>query len=120
MKKILAAAAVAAALFATPALADDYPNRPIRVFTTSSAGGISDIFMRVLNDAMQKSLGQPLIIENKPGGAGNIAARACQDATPDGYTICIINADTMIYNQFLFKKFRSSRKSSCRSSTCSI
>ena len=91
------------ALLAGPAPADDYPNRPIRVFTTSSAGGISDIFMRVLNDALQSRLGQPLIIENKPGGAGNIAARACQDATPDGYTICIINADTMIYNQFLYK-----------------
>jgi tripartite-type tricarboxylate transporter receptor subunit TctC len=103
MKKFVAAAAMAAALFATQASADDYPNRPIRVFTTSSAGGISDIFMRVLNDAMQSRLGQPLIIENKPGGAGNIAARACQDATPDGYTICIINADTMIYNQFMFK-----------------
>jgi tripartite-type tricarboxylate transporter receptor subunit TctC len=104
MKRILAAAAVAAALISTQAAADDYPNRPIRVFTTSSAGGISDIFMRVLNDAMQKSLGQPLIIENKPGGAGNIAARLCQDAPPDGYTICIVNADTMIYNQYLFKK----------------
>ena len=95
--------ALAAALLATAAPADDYPNRPIRVFTTSSAGGISDIFMRVLNDAMQSRLGQPLIIENKPGGAGNIAARACQDAKPDGYTICIINADTVIYNQFLYK-----------------
>jgi tripartite-type tricarboxylate transporter receptor subunit TctC len=92
------------ALLTGPAQADDYPNRPIHVFTTSSAGGISDIFMRVLNDALQSRLGQPLIIENKPGGAGNIAARLCQDATPDGYTICIINADTMIYNQFLFKK----------------
>ena len=101
MKRFLAAMAVA--LFATAASADDYPNRPIRVFTTSSAGGISDIFMRVLNDALQSRLGQPLIIENKPGGAGNIAARLCQEATPDGYTICIINADTMIYNQFLYK-----------------
>lgn len=103
MKKILAVAALAALLTA-PALADDYPNRPIRVFTTSSAGGISDVFMRVLNDALQSRLGQPLIIENKPGGAGNIAARQCQDAPPDGYTICIINADTIIYNQFLFKQ----------------
>jgi len=103
MKRILAAAALVAALFSTHASADDYPNRPIRVFTTSSAGGISDIFMRVLNDALQPRLGQPLIIENKPGGAGNIAARACQDAPPDGYTICIINADTVIYNQFMFK-----------------
>ena len=103
MKRFVAAAALAAGLFATAASADDYPNRPIRVFTTSSAGGLSDIFMRVLNDALRERLGQPLIIENKPGGAGNIAARACQDATPDGYTICIINADTMIYNQFMFK-----------------
>jgi tripartite-type tricarboxylate transporter receptor subunit TctC len=102
MKKFFAAA-VTAALIATPALADDYPNRPIRVYTTSSAGGISDIFLRVLNDAIQSHLGQPLIVENKPGGAGNIAARLCQDAPPDGYTICIINADTIIYNQFLYK-----------------
>ena len=88
---------------ATQALADDYPSRPIHVLTTSSAGGISDIFMRVLGEELHKSLGQPIIIENRPGGAGNIASRACQDAQPDGYTICIINADPMIYNQYLFK-----------------
>jgi tripartite-type tricarboxylate transporter receptor subunit TctC len=103
MKKIFAAATLVTALFATQAFADDYPNRPIHVYTTSSAGGISDVFMRVLNDALQKSLGQPLIIDNKPGGGGNLAARVCQDATPDGYTICIINADTILYNQFIFK-----------------
>jgi tripartite-type tricarboxylate transporter receptor subunit TctC len=91
------------------ARADDYPSKPIHVLTTSSAGGISDIFMRVLGEELHKSLNQPLIIDNRPGGAGNIAARACQDAQPDGYTICIINADPMIYNQFLFKNlsFRS-------------
>ena len=92
------------ALLAGPAGADDYPNRPIRVFTTSSAGGLSDIFMRVLNDTLRDRLGQPLIIENKPGASGNIAARICAESPPDGYTICIINADTMIYNQYLFKK----------------
>ena len=103
MRRILMAAVLAASM-ATGAAAQDYPNRPIRVFTTSSAGGISDVFMRVLDEALRRRLGQPLIIENKPGGAGNIAARACQDAAPDGYTICIINADPMVYNQFLFKK----------------
>ena len=103
MRRILMAAGLAASI-ATGAAAQDYPSRPIRVFTTSSAGGISDVFMRVLDEALRKRLGQPLIIENKPGGAGNIAARACQDAAPDGYTICIINADPMVYNQFLFKK----------------
>jgi tripartite-type tricarboxylate transporter receptor subunit TctC len=95
--------AVVAALLAGPAAADDYPSRPIRVITTSSAGGLSDIFMRVLNDALRERLGQPLIIENKPGASGNIAARICSEAPPDGYTICIINADTIVYNEFLFK-----------------
>ena len=104
MKWLLAAVALGAALITTQALADNYPIRPVRVFTTSSAGGISDVFMRALNEKMQPYLGQPLIIENKPGGAGNIAARFCQEAPPDGYTICIINADTMIYNQFLYKQ----------------
>jgi tripartite-type tricarboxylate transporter receptor subunit TctC len=101
--KLVSVFTVLIALLAGPAAADDYPNRPIRVFTTSSAGGISDIFMRVLGEAMRDHLGQPLVIENKPGGAGNIGGRACQDAAPDGYTICIINADTMIYNEFLYK-----------------
>jgi tripartite-type tricarboxylate transporter receptor subunit TctC len=92
-------------LTAVPAHADDYPSRPIHVLTTSSAGGISDIFMRVLGDALRSSINnQPLIIENRPGGAGNIAARSCTEAVPDGYTICIINADTVVYNQYLFKK----------------
>jgi tripartite-type tricarboxylate transporter receptor subunit TctC len=104
MKRFVMAAAMAAALLSTAASADDYPNHPIRVFTTSSAGGLSDIFMRVLGEELRPRLDQPLIIENHPGGAGNIGARSCADAPPDGYTICIINADPMIYNQFLFKK----------------
>ncbi len=103
MYRILLAALAAVTLYVSPALADDYPSRPIRVFTTSSAGGISDVFMRVLGDQLRASLGQPLVIENKPGGAGNNGARACAEATPDGYTICIINADPMIYNQYLYK-----------------
>jgi len=99
-------AALMAGLFLVlivPAAAQDYPNKPIHVLTTSSAGGISDIFMRVLGEELHKSLGQPIIIENRPGGQGNIATRACTEAAPDGYTICIINADPLIYNQYLFK-----------------
>jgi len=102
MKRLLLAAAAATLLSVSPAFAA-WPDHPIRVYTTSSAGGISDIFMRVLNDALKDKLGQPLIIENKPGGSGNNGARACAEAQPDGYTICIINADSMVYNQFLFK-----------------
>jgi len=103
MTRVVVLVAALFAALASPALAEDYPSRPIHVVTTSSAGGISDIFMRVLGEELHKSVGQPLIIDNRPGGSGNIAARACQDAQPDGYTICIINADPMIYNQYLFK-----------------
>src|SRR5207344_3076644 len=103
MSRVVALTIAIFVALAASALAQDYPTKPIHVLTTSSAGGISDIFMRVLGEELHKSFGQPLIIDNRPGGAGNIAARACQDAAPDGYTICIINADPMIYNQFLFK-----------------
>jgi len=95
--------AVLAVATAIPAAADDYPSRPIRVYTTTSAGGISDIFMRALGDELSKRWGQPLVIENRPGGSQNIGTRACADAPPDGYTICIINADPLVYNQFMFK-----------------
>ena len=95
---------VAFALFiAAPASADDYPARPVRVITSSSAGGLSDLFMRALGEEFQKSTGQPIINENRPGGQGNIASRACTEAPPDGYTICILNADNAAYNQHLFK-----------------
>ncbi|HZL31949.1 MAG TPA: tripartite tricarboxylate transporter substrate binding protein [Pseudolabrys sp.] len=105
MKRVLSLLAAVIALGTMPAFAEDYPSRPIHVLTTSSAGGISDIFMRVLGDALRPSINnQPLIIENRPGGAGNIAARVCTEAAPDGYTICIINADTVVYNQYMFKK----------------
>src|SRR5207344_1320936 len=103
MSRVVALTIAIFVALAASALAQDYPTRPIHVLTTSSAGGISDIFMRVLGEELHKSLNQPLVIDNRPGGAGNIAARACQDAQPDGYTICIINADPMIYNQYLFK-----------------
>lgn len=103
-KTLISFVAAIAALVITAAVADEYPSRPIRVITTSSAGGISDLFMRVLGEAIRSQINnQPLIIENRPGAAGGIAARACQDAQPDGYTICIINVDTIAYNQSLYK-----------------
>jgi len=83
--------------------AQDYPSRPIRVIATASAGGTSDIFMRVLGEELRKSLGQPIVIENRPGGAFNIGARACAEAPPDGYTICIMPGDPLAYNRLLFK-----------------
>src|SRR6187397_2551707 len=87
-----------------PAAADDWPTRPVKAITTTSAGGLSDIFMRALGEELRQKWGQPLIIENRPGGSMNLGTRACAESAPDGYTICITNADAMLYNQFLFKK----------------
>ncbi len=88
---------------AGPALAQGYPARPIRALTTTSAGGISDIFMRALGDELLKRWRQPIVVENRPGGMQNVGARACTEAPPDGYTICILNAEPIAYNQFLLK-----------------
>jgi len=101
MMKILLAFALIA--LATPAQAQDYPTRPIKAVTTTSAGGISDIFMRALGDELLKRWGQPIVVENRPGGMQNVGARACTEAPPDGYTICILNAEPIAYNQFLLK-----------------
>ena len=94
---------------ASHAAAQEWPTRPVKAITTTSAGGLSDIFMRALGEELRQKWGQPLIIENRPGGAMNTGTRACADATPDGYTICITNADAMLYNQFLFKSLQIGR-----------
>jgi len=100
---LLIATVIGSAAVPFTATAQDWPTRPIRALTGTSPGGISDVFMRALGDKLRERLGHPIVIENRPGGMQNIGARACQDSAPDGYTICIINADPMIYNQFLMK-----------------
>ena len=98
--------AVSLLAVAAPGQAQDYPARPIRAIVGAAAGGGSDVFLRVLGDELQKRWGQPVIVENRPGGAFNIASRACAEAPPDGYTICILPNDPLVYNQFLFKNLQ--------------
>jgi len=100
LRTFIAAAALA---LPTATQAQDYPNRPIRVLTTTSAGGLSDIFMRALGDELSKRMGTTFVVENRPGGMGNLGTRACGESAPDGYTLCIVNADPLIYNQWLLK-----------------
>jgi tripartite-type tricarboxylate transporter receptor subunit TctC len=101
--KVLFIAPLLLALSTLAAAAQDWPTRPIRALTTTSPGGISDVFMRALGEKLRERLGHPIVVENRPGGMQNVGARACQDSAPDGYTICIVNADPLIYNQFLIK-----------------
>lgn len=95
---------IVGAALATPAPAQsDYPKATIRFVNASSAGGVSDIFGRSLAEELSKSLKQPVIIENRPGGGFNIATRACADAEPDGYTFCVLPGEPVIFNPYLFK-----------------
>ncbi len=93
----------AISIFAAPAHAQSYPNKPIRIITANSAGGTSDIFSRALAEELQKRLGQPIVIENRSGGGMNIAGRACAEAANDGYTICILPNEVLTLNEFTFK-----------------
>jgi len=89
---------------AGPALARDYPTRPIRVIGITGPGGTSDIFIRALGEELHKRWGQPLIVEHRPGANGMIGAKACAEAPPDGYTLCILPGSGLNFNQFLYKK----------------
>jgi tripartite-type tricarboxylate transporter receptor subunit TctC len=85
------------------ALAQDYPSRTIKVIFPLAAGGGGDVFTRALAEQLQDAWKQPVIVEDHPGGAQIIGARVCADAVPDGYTICVMPVDAIVYNQFLFK-----------------
>jgi tripartite-type tricarboxylate transporter receptor subunit TctC len=96
-----------ATAFAAPAAAQtsssqDWPSKPIRAITTTSAGGLSDIFLRALGEELRTRFGQPVIVENRPGGGMNIGTRACAEAPPDGYTICVLHTESLTYNLFLY------------------
>jgi tripartite-type tricarboxylate transporter receptor subunit TctC len=95
---------IAAALFAAmPSAAQGWPTKPVRIIIPLGPGGGGDVFTRLLADELQKSLGQPFIVENRPGGGLNIGTRACAESPPDGYTFCVLSGEPVVYNQFLFK-----------------
>ena len=97
------AAALAAALPWRRARAD-WPDRPIAWIVAYTAGGGSDTVARILAEHVAAALGQPVVVENKPGGGATIGARAAATAEPDGYTVFSADNGVLIYNTALFKK----------------
>ena len=82
-------AAVALVVFAFSAFAQ-YPNRPIRLLHGFAAGGNADVVARIVAVPLQAALGQPVMVESRPGAGGNIAAEAATRSPPDGYTLVVL------------------------------
>jgi tripartite-type tricarboxylate transporter receptor subunit TctC len=80
----------------------DYPDRPIRLIAPFPAGGLADVLARAVGDELSRSLGQPVIVENRTGAGGNIGAEAVAHSTPDGYTLLMTSAGILTANQFLY------------------
>ena len=90
------------ALAASSALAQ-YPNRPLRLIVPFAPGGSTDIFARLIAERAQGVLGQPMVVENRAGAAGNIGAEAVVRSAPDGYTLLMATTGVMAINNSLYK-----------------
>jgi tripartite-type tricarboxylate transporter receptor subunit TctC len=101
----LAAGAVALPALARVASALDYPTRPVRIVVGFPAGGGQDILARLVGQQLSERLGQPFIVENKPGAATNLAVESVVNATPDGHTLVVIGPPVAI-NATLYKDLR--------------
>jgi tripartite-type tricarboxylate transporter receptor subunit TctC len=98
------AAAVMTALAGSAVAASDWPQRPVTFVVPSAAGGSPDVLSRLITTQLSKLTNGSVIVENRPGAAGNIGINVIKRAAPDGYTIGYGNINTLAVNRSLFKK----------------
>lgn len=103
-----AVASLIASAFLTPAAAQDavanYPNRPIKIVVCVPAGGGVDTITRYIADGVSRQIGQPVVVENRAGAAGNIGADYVYNSDPDGYTLLAAQPAPLTVNPLLYKK----------------
>jgi tripartite-type tricarboxylate transporter receptor subunit TctC len=106
-RRLLFAAAASNAFFAISSLAaaQTYPARPLRVVVGYPAGGPIDIVARIVGQALSERMGQPVVIDNRPGAGGNVGAEAVVRAQPDGYTLLLVGSNNFI-NATLYDNLR--------------
>lgn len=104
MTRIFAGAAAALALFASvaPATSQNYPERPIRLVVPIAPGSVTDVIMRAAANELAPRLGQQVVVENRPGANFIIGAQACAGAAPDGYTLCVVNNNSLSINPLIY------------------
>jgi tripartite-type tricarboxylate transporter receptor subunit TctC len=104
---VLAAFAISGAVSINATHAQSYPTKPIRIITANSTGGTSDIFSRALGEELQKRLGQPIVIENKPGAGMTIGTDLAAKSAPDGYTFLIgpIGSQAIVHHMYPKRSF---------------
>jgi tripartite-type tricarboxylate transporter receptor subunit TctC len=102
MRKTVLAALMALAAFSGSAFADNYPSHPITLVVPFSAGGPTDSMARILGEHMQRTLGQPITIENVTGAAGSLGVGRVVRSPPDGYTVSIGHLGTHVANGAIY------------------
>jgi len=93
----------AAVTAATPAAAQDYPNKPVRIVVAYAAGAAPDLVARILGEKLQLALGQPFVVDNRPGAAGTVAGTGVSRAPADGYTLMIGDTSTLLIAPYVVK-----------------
>jgi tripartite-type tricarboxylate transporter receptor subunit TctC len=101
MKKLLA---ILLALTATAVQAQSYPSKPVRLVVGFAPGGAADFVARAFQDPLGKALGQPIVVENRPGAGSSIAAEHVAKAAPDGYTVLIASPSSILVNPIITPK----------------
>ena len=101
---VVTGVAVSAAAFIGPAAAQSYPTRPVTIVVPYAAGGATDILGRLIAKRLQEKLGQPFVVENRPGAGTVVGADHVARSTPDGYTLLLATSTTLAINATLFKK----------------
>src|SRR5688572_8727933 len=91
-------------LFAAQAFAQPYPSKPVRLVVGFAPGGAADFVARAFQDGLGRALGQPIVVENRPGAGSSIAAEHAARSAPDGYTVLIASPSSILVNPLISPK----------------
>ena len=96
-------ATISVAVLGLPAMAQSYPSKPIKIIVPFAAGGPTDVYARIIGQKLGDALGQPVIVDDKPGATGLIGTAAARDAAPDGYTLLFTSNSAHVMGPLLHK-----------------